>query len=322
MLRRLVVRRWLRGDMMSTIFRILRAVISLWVIVTLVFVALRATGDPVTAIFDPDSTSQAALDSYREQWGYTGTVLDQYLVYLGSLLRGEFGFSTMSNRPAFDVVISHIPATLQLVSLSAVLMIAIGLPVGTIAAMRSGGAVDRLVMSFSTVGFALPNFVLGLALILVLSVSLHLLPSNGTGSWQHLVMPVLTIGLSKAAIFTRFVRSAVLDTLRLQCVVSARARGLTEWQIFWRHILTNAVLPLVTITPLLVGAMVAASAVVESVFGWPGIGRLIVDSVAQRDLAVLQMIIMLIAVVMITTNLVVDLAYSKLDPRTAAAATH
>ncbi|MFD1941611.1 ABC transporter permease [Paradevosia shaoguanensis] len=307
---------------MSLAFRVLRAVISLWLIVTLVFVALRATGDPITAIFDPDNTSRAALESYRQQWGYTGTVLDQYLAYVASLLRGEFGFSTMANRPALDVVMERLPATLQLVGLSALLMILVGLPVGTIAAMRAGSPLDRFVMSFSTVGFALPNFVLALGLILLLSVNLHLLPSNGIGSWQNLVMPVLTIGLSKAAIFTRFVRSAILDTLRLQCVVSARARGLTEWQIFWRHIITNAVLPLVTITPLLVGAMVAAGAVVESVFGWPGVGRLIVDAVAQRDLAVLQMIIMLIAVVMITTNLIVDLAYAKLDPRTAAAAAH
>jgi peptide/nickel transport system permease protein len=307
---------------MSLAFRVLRAIISLWLIVTLVFVALRATGDPITAIFDPDNTSRAALESYRQQWGYTGTVLDQYLAYVASLLRGEFGFSTMANRPALDVVMERLPATLQLVGLSALLMIVVGLPVGTIAAMRAGSPLDRFVMSFSTVGFALPNFVLALGLILLLSVNLHLLPSNGIGSWQNLVMPVLTIGLSKAAIFTRFVRSAILDTLRLQCVVSARARGLTEWQIFWRHIITNAVLPLVTITPLLVGAMVAAGAVVESVFGWPGVGRLIVDAVAQRDLAVLQMIIMLIAVVMITTNLIVDLAYAKLDPRTAAAAAH
>jgi len=307
---------------MSLAFRVLRAIISLWLIVTLVFAALRATGDPITAIFDPDNTSRAALESYRQQWGYTGTVLDQYLAYVASLLRGEFGFSTMANRPALDVVMERLPATLQLVGLSALLMILVGLPVGTIAAMRAGSPLDRFVMSFSTVGFALPNFVLALGLILLLSVNLHLLPSNGIGSWQNLVMPVLTIGLSKAAIFTRFVRSAILDTLRLQCVVSARARGLTEWQIFWRHIITNAVLPLVTITPLLVGAMVAAGAVVESVFGWPGVGRLIVDAVAQRDLAVLQMIIMLIAVVMITTNLIVDLAYAKLDPRTAAAAAH
>lgn len=307
---------------MNVAYRVLRGIFSLWLIVTLVFVALRATGDPITAIFDPDNTSEAALAAYRQQWGYTGTVLDQYLVYITNILRGDFGFSSMSNRDAYSVVMERLPATLQLVGWSAFLMMAIGIPVGAIAGLNSGGRVDRFVMTFSTVGFALPNFVLGLALILLFSVSLRLLPSNGIGTLGHLIMPVLTIGLSKAAIFTRFVRSAIIDANKLTCVMSARARGVSEWQIFWHHIIPNALLPLVTITPLLVGAMVAASAVVESVFGWPGIGRLIVESVAQRDLAVLQMIVMMIAMVMITTNLFVDLTYSKLDPRTAATRAH
>ncbi|HEY4201952.1 MAG TPA: ABC transporter permease [Devosiaceae bacterium] len=302
--------------------RLLRAVVSLWVIVTLVFVALRATGDPVLAVFNPDDTTQAALDAYREQWGYTGSILQQYLVYVANIFHGQFGISNMSNRDAFGVVLERLPATLQLVGLAAVVMVAIGVPVGAIAAINAGGKIDRLIMAGSTVGFALPNFVLGLVLILVFSVNLHLLPSNGIGSPKNLVMPVLTIGLAQAAIFTRFVRSAVLDALKLSCVTSARARGLDEWQIFVHHVIPNALLPLVTIAPLLVGAMVAAGSVVESVFGWPGVGRLIVDSVAQRDLAVLQVIIMLVAILMIVTNLIVDLAYVRLDPRTAAARSH
>ena len=244
------------------------------------------------------------------------------MAYVANLLRGDFGFSSMSNRDAFSVVMARLPATLQLVGWSAALMMAIGIPVGAIAARNAGGRLDRFVMTFSTVGFALPNFVLGLGFILLFAVNLHWLPSNGIGSPQHLIMPVLTIGLSQAAIFTRFVRSAILDALKLSCVTSARARGVSEWTIFWHHVMPNALLPLVTITPLLVGAMVASSAVVESVFGWPGIGRLIVESVAQRDLAVLQMIIIMIAAVMITTNLIVDSTYSRLDPRTAAARAH
>lgn len=297
--------------------RLARAIVSLWVIVTMVFVALRLTGDPITAIFNPDDTTQAALDAYREQWGYTGTVLDQYAVYVSNVLHGHFGMSSMSNRDALSVVLERLPATLRLVGWSALLMVALGVPLGAFAALNAGGPVDRAIMAASTVGFALPNFVLGLVLILIFSVSLRILPSNGSGTAAHLVMPVLTIGLAKAAIFTRFVRSAVLDAINLQCVTSARARGFGEFQIFVRQVLPNAMLPLVTIAPLLVGAMVAAGSVVESVFGWPGIGRLIVESVAQRDLAVLQVIIMLIAALMIVTNLVVDLAYVKLDPRTA-----
>lgn len=307
---------------MMLLTRLLRAFVSLWVIVTLVFMALRATGDPILAIFDPDDTTKEALDAYRVQFGYTGTILEQYATYVSNIFQGHFGMSSMANRDAFAVVLERLPATLQLVGLAAVVMIVIGVPVGAIAALHAGERLDRFVMSLTTAGFALPNFVLGLALILLLSVSFHLLPSNGYGRWQNLVMPVLTIGLAKAAIYTRFVRSAVLDALKLQCMTAARARGLGEFQIFIRHVIPNALLPLVTITPLLVGAMVAAGSVVESVFGWPGVGRLIVDAVAQRDLAVLQVIIMLVALVMIVTNLVVDLAYAKLDPRTAIVRSH
>lgn len=307
---------------MLLLTRLLRAFVSLWVIVTLVFVALRATGDPILAIFDPDDTTKEAIEAYRVQFGYTGTILEQYATYVSNIFQGHFGMSSMANRDAFAVVLERLPATLQLVGLAAVVMVVIGVPVGAFAALHAGERLDRFVMSLTTAGFALPNFVLGLMLILVLSVSLHLLPSNGYGTWQHLVMPVLTIGLAKAAIYTRFVRSAVLDALKLQCMTAARARGLSEFQIFVHHVIPNALLPLVTITPLLVGAMVAAGSVVESVFGWPGIGRLIVDAVAQRDLAVLQVIIMLVAVVMIVTNLVVDLAYARLDPRTAIARSH
>lgn len=307
---------------MALLFRLLRAFVSLWLIVTLVFVALRATGDPILAIFNPDDTTQAALDAYREQWGYTGTIFQQYLAYVNNIFHGAFGISNMSNRDALDVVLERLPATLLLVGCSTFVMIAIGLPVGAFAALDKGGRLDRTIMSLSTVGFALPNFVLGLALILLLSVNLRILPSNGYGSFENLIMPVLTIGLAKAAIFTRFVRSAVLDALRLPCVTSATARGLGEFKIFTNHVIPNALLPLVTITPLLVGAMIAAGSVVESVFGWPGVGRLIVDSVAQRDLAVLQVIIMMVAFLMITTNLFVDLAYAKLDPRTALVQGH
>ncbi len=304
---------------MNIYIRLLRALISVWVIVSLVFIALRATGDPVLAVFNPDDTTQAALDAYRVQWGYTGTILEQYVVYVKNIFHGNFGTSNQSNRDAFEVVLERVPATLQLVGLSGLLMFLIAFPVGAIAAANEGGRIDRMIMAVSTIGFAVPNFVLGLALIMFFSVMLQLLPSNGIGTPRHLIMPVLTIGISQAAIFTRFVRSAILDAQKLFCVTSARARGIPESQILLRHVLPNALLPLVTIAPLLVGAMVGAGTVVESVFGWPGIGRLIVDSVAQRDLAVLQVIIMLVAIVMISTNLIVDLTYSKLDPRTSAA---
>ena len=300
--------------------RLLRAVVSLWIIVTLVFVALRVTGDPVLAVLNPDNMTAEMIESLRRQWGFEGTVLDQYLVYVNNVLNGHFGRSTLNNQDALHVVLERLPATLTLTGLSAVVMLVIALPVGTLCALRSGSRLDSFVMSATTFGFAIPNFFLGLLLILILAVNLQLLPSQGTGSWKHLIMPVITIGIAKAAVFTRFVRSAVLDSLRLQCITSARARGLGEAQILIRHVFPNSLIPLVTILPLLIGAMISAASVVESVFGWPGIGRLIVESVAQRNLSVVQVIIMLIAAVMIATNLVVDLLYAWLDPRSAAAA--
>ncbi len=307
---------------MMLLTRLARAIVSLVAIVTLVFVAIRATGDPILAMYNPDDYSAEALDAMRRQWGYTGSIFEQYIAYVANVFQGHFGMSSMSSRDALAVVVERVPATLQIVGWSALIMFGVGIPAGAFAALHAGGRLDRLVMAGSTVGFAMPNFVFGLLLILLFSVYLRWLPSNGSGSWTNLVMPVLTIGLAKASIFTRFVRSAVLDALKLSCVTSARARGLTEWQIFRNHVIPNALLPLVTIAPLLVGAMISASSVVESVFGWPGIGRLIVDSVAQRDLAVLQVIIMFVATLMILTNLLVDLAYVRLDPRTALARSH
>lgn len=300
---------------MNLPIRLLRGVVSLWLIVTLVFVCLRLTGDPVLAVVNPDDMTAEMLESYRQQWGYSGSILDQYVTYVLRVVQGDLGTSQISGKPAVTVVLERLPATLQLVAISTMLMVGIGVPLGTLAGMNPGGRLDTAIMAGSTVGFALPNFVLGIGLILVFSVMFRLLPSGGTGSVRHLILPALTVGLAKATIFTRFVRSAVLDAMKLPCVTSATARGLPPGQVFFRHILPNCMIPLVTMLPLLVGAMISAGAVVETVFAWPGIGRLVIDSVSQRDLAVLQATIMLVAFIMITTNLLVDIAYAWLDPR-------
>jgi peptide/nickel transport system permease protein len=297
-------------------------VVSLWLIVTIVFVGLRMTGDPAIAVLNPDDMTREMIDAWRKRWGFEGTIWEQYLVYMWNVAHGHFGLSTLNGQDALVVVLERLPATLALVGLSTLVMLLIGVPMGTLAAFKSGSRLDSFIMSGSTLGFALPNFFLGLLLILLFSVWLRMLPSGGRGTAWHVILPVLTIGVAKAAIFTRFVRSAVLDALRLQCITAARARGLSGASILFRHVFPNSLIPLVTILPLLVGGMVGAAAVVESVFGWPGVGRLIVESVAQRNLAVVQVIVMLVAAVMITTNLIVYLLYGWLDPRTTIAAAH
>jgi peptide/nickel transport system permease protein len=302
--------------------RLLRAVISLWLIVTLVFVGLRMTGDPAIAVLNPDDMTKEMIDAYRKRWGFEGTIGEQYLVYLWNVVHGNFGLSTLNGQGALHVVLDRMPATLLLVGCSTLLMLLIGIPLGTLAAFKSGSRLDGFIMSGSTLGFALPNFFFGLLLILVFSVTLRMLPSGGRGTVWHLILPVVTIGVAKAAIFTRFVRSAVLDALRLPCITAARARGLSGARILFGHVFPNSLIPLVTILPLLVGGMIGAASVVEAVFAWPGVGRLIVEAVAQRNLSVVQVVIMLVAAVMITTNLIVDLLYSWLDPRTTIAAGH
>jgi peptide/nickel transport system permease protein len=298
--------------------RLARGAISLWIIVTLVFVGLRLTGDPVLAVLNPDDFTADVVDLFRRQWGFEGTIWEQYVVYMSNVVRGNFGRSTLNGQDALAVVMDRMPATLTLAGCSTLVMVVAGTLLGTLSALRPGSRLDQAVMAVTTLGFAIPNFFLGLLLILLLSVEFRLLPTGGTGTPAHLVMPVLTMGLAKAAIFTRFVRSGMIDALRMPCVTAARARGLPETTILLRHVLPNCLIPLVTILPLLVGAMISAGSVVETVFAWPGIGRLIVESVAQRNLAVVQVIIMFVAIVMIATNLVVDLLYAWLDPRSAA----
>jgi peptide/nickel transport system permease protein len=299
--------------------RLLRAALSLGLIVTLVFVGLRMTGDPAIAVLNPDDMTREMIDAYRKRWGFEGTIWEQYLVYVWNVVHGNFGVSTLNGQDALSVVLERLPATLLLIGCSTMLMLLIGASLGTLAAFKAGSRLDSFIMSGSTLGFALPNFFFGLLLILVFSVSLRMLPSSGRGTIWHLILPVVTIGVAKAAIFTRFVRSAVLDALRLPCMTAAKARGLSETRILLRHVMPNSLIPLVTILPLLVGGMIGAASVVETVFAWPGVGRLIVESVAQRNLSVVQVIIMLVAAVMITTNLIVDLVCAWLDPRAAIA---
>jgi peptide/nickel transport system permease protein len=277
------------------------------------------TGDPAIAVLSPDDMTREMIDAYRKRWGFEGTIWEQYLVYVWNVVHGNFGVSTLNGQDALSVVLERLPATLLLIGCSTLVVLLIGTSLGTLAAFKAGSRLDSFIMLGSTLGFALPNFFFGLLLILVFSVSLRMLPSSGRGTIWHLILPVVTIGVAKAAIFTRFVRSAVLDALRLPCMTAAKARGLSESRILLRHVMPNSLIPLVTILPLLVGGMIGAASVVEAVFAWPGAGRLIVESVAQRNLSVVQVIIMLVAAVMITANLIVDLVCAWLDPRAAIA---
>ncbi len=294
--------------------RVGRALLTLFLVMTFTFIVLRMSGDPAVMIMSPDAPPEA-IAAFRKSWGLDQPLWLQYLHYFSAVLQGELGRSMRDGRPALTVVMERIPATLMLTVPALFLKIGLGIPSGVYAALHRNSWIDRLVMSLAVVGFTVPSFVLGLVLVLVFSVWLGWLPTSGQGGWQHIVLPAVTLGLGGAAILARFTRSAMLDVLGQPYIRAASAKGLAWARVVRRHAVPNAALPTVTVLGFMVGTLIAGAVVVESVFAWPGVGRLLVVGVANRDLAVVQCILLLVAITMVTANLLVDLAYGVLDPR-------
>lgn len=294
--------------------KLARALLTILLIVTTVFVVLRLSGDPALYVLGLDADPRA-LEAFRARWGLDLPIWQQYLQFLANCLQGDFGYSYFEERSAMTAVLERLPQTLLLMGVTALFTLLVGIPAGVFAALHRNSWIDRLTMLVSVAGFSLPNFVLGIFLILLFSVTWQLLPTGGSGSWQHLVMPVLTMTVAEAAVFARFTRSAMLEVLHQPYMRTARAKGLSWHQAVRRHALPNAAIPLVTVVGFFAGTLIAGGVVTESLFAWPGLGRLLVSSVANRDLAVVQIIVMLIAGSMVLTNLIIDLLYGWLDPR-------
>ena len=221
-------------------------------------------------------------------------------------------------RPAIQLVIERIPATLALTIPAFCLKVGLGIPAGIYAALHRNSLADRAVMAGAVAGFTVPSFVLGLVLVLIFAVQLGWLPSGGQDSWRSVILPVITVGFGGAGVLARFTRSAMLDVLGQPFIRTASAKGVPWAQVVRGHALPNAAIPTVTIVGFMVGSLIAGAVVVESVFSWPGVGRLLVVAVANRDLAVVQCILLLVAATMVVSNLTVDLLYGVLDPRLRA----
>jgi peptide/nickel transport system permease protein len=297
------------------LIKLVRSIITLWLVVTLVFILLRSAGDPLLVLL-PEDTEPTVVEAYRERWGLDRPLLVQYGLYLASVVRGDMGRSFRDGRDAVEVVLERVPKTLELGGAALAFAMLVGIPAGIAAAMRRGTILDRGLMIVSVLGYSLPTFFLGVLLILLFSLQLRWLPSSGTGTLLHLVMPTLTLGTWIAATLSRFTRSAVLDVLEQPYMRTARAKGLTRVAQIVRHALPNAAIPIVTLLGLITGHLVAGAVVIETVFAWPGVGRLTVTSVASRELAIVQTIVLLVAASMVIATLVVDLLYGWLDPRT------
>ncbi|MFN3482928.1 ABC transporter permease [Rhabdaerophilum calidifontis] len=297
--------------------RLGRAAITIALVVTFAFVVLRLSGDPALIILGPEAPPEA-IAAFRKSWGLDASIFVQYVDYFGAILRGDLGRSMRDGRPAILLVAERIPATLALTLPALAIKIGIGVPAGIYAALHRGGPVDRLVMMLAVAGFTVPSFVLGLTLVLIFSVQLGWLPSGGQESWRHAILPVVTLGTGGAAILARFTRSAMLEVLGQPYIRTASAKGVAWRAVVTGHALPNAAIPTVTMVGFMVGSLIAGAVVVESVFSWPGVGRLLVVAVANRDLAVVQCILLLVAGTMVASNLIVDFLYGLLDPRLRA----
>jgi peptide/nickel transport system permease protein len=305
--------------------RLVRAAVTIVMVVTFAFVVLRLSGDPAQIIMGADAPPEA-VEAFRRAWGLDEPVWRQYVQYFGAILSGDLGRSMRDGRDAIVLVAERIPSTLTLTLPALAIKLGLGIPAGIYAALHRNSWVDRLVMLLAVAGFTVPSFVLGLLLVLVFAVQLGWLPSGGQEGWRHAILPVLTLGIGGAAVLARFTRSAMLEVLGQPYIRTASAKGVPWRAVVWGHALPNAAIPTVTIVGFMVGSLIAGAVVVESVFSWPGVGRLLVVAVANRDLAVVQCVLLLVAATMVTANLVVDLLYGALDPRlrqgTKAAGAH
>ncbi len=297
--------------------RLARAALTIALVVSFAFVVLRLSGDPALTIMSPEAPPEA-IAAFRRAWGLDQPIWVQYLRYFAAILQGELGQSMRDGRPALAIVLERIPATLLLTLPALVLKVGIGVPAGIYAALHRNSLTDRLVMALSVAGFTVPSFVLGLVLVLVFAVDLGWLPSGGQESWRSVVLPVVTMSLGGAGVLARFTRSAMLEVLGQPYIRTASAKGVPWGAVVRGHALPNAAVPVVTIVGFMVGSLIAGAVVVESVFSWPGVGRLMVVAVANRDLAVVQCILLLVASTMVASNLMVDLLYGVLDPRLRA----
>ena len=295
--------------------RLLLALPALWLIVTMVFLLVHIVpGDPVQQMLGEGARAED-IQQLRHTLGLDLPVSVQYGRYIKGVLHGDLGESFRFQQPVAQVVLSHYPATLELAIVGLLVCAAIGIPGGLLAAERRGTATDHAVGVFTLLGLSIPNFALGPVLILVFSVILGWLPVSGRGGIAHLVLPAITLGAAIAAILTRMVRTSAIEELSSDYVRTARAKGLSEPAVLFRHAFRNALIPILTVLGLQFGTLLAGAIITETIFAWPGIGRLTVQAIQARDYPLLQGCILLIAVSYVGVNFLTDLACAVADPR-------
>lgn len=294
--------------------RTLRAFLVILGSMTAVFFIARLSGDPVVLMVAPGATAQEMADM-RHSLGLDQPLMVQFAQFLGDAAHGDLGTSLWQRQPVLTLIWGRLPYTLMLTFAALLLAIVIALPAGTISAVKRNSWVDRAAMFFALIGQSMPVFWLGLLLIQIFSVALPWLPSSGSGGIKHLILPAITLGLFSTARTTRLVRSGMLDVLGEDYIRTARAKGLAEHVILSRHALRTALMPVVTLLALEFGRLLGGAVITETIFAWPGVGRLAIDAISHRDFPLLQGVVLCVAVGFVVINLLVDVLYTVLDPR-------
>lgn len=294
--------------------RLAQAIIAIFGVLTIVFVIMHLSGDP-TLLLVPQDASAEMIAELRHQLGFDRPIWVQYLEYLGGLAHLDFGISVVQRVPAIDIVASRIPYTVMLAAGAMVVAIGIGIPAGIVMATKRGGWLERLLTAIVVTGQSVPTFLSGIVLIFVFGVTLRWLPTSGSGDVASLIMPSLALGAISMSTFARMTRISIIDELGKDYVRAGRARGLSLGSVVVRHVLRNASIPVITIAALEIGNLLAGAVIIETVFAWPGIGQLAIQSIQSRDFLVVQVIVLLISFVYVLTSVIADFVYALVDPR-------
>ena len=294
--------------------RVFQAGLALLGVTCVAFLLVSLSGDPAFILLTPEAGDEQRA-AFRQMYGLDQPLPVQYAQYIAHVVRGDFGRSFAFERPALTVVMERVPATLELTCAALLLGIGFGIPAGVIAAAREGTWFDRGVMAVVLLGQSVPTFWLGLLMIRIFAVNLHWLPVSGRGTFAHLVLPAVSLGAALAATLARMTRATLLEELREPYVLAARARGVSRTRAVLGHAFRNSLIPVVTIVGLQFGAVLTGAVITETIFAWPGIGRLLIQSIGFRDYPLVQGCILLIALTYVGVNLLTDVLYGVLDPR-------
>ncbi len=278
------------------------------------FFFIHLSGDPVMLML-PGDASMEEVEQLRQKLGFNDPLYVQYGRFIKKAVQGDFGESLYYHVPALDLILERLPASLELSLAAMVLALVVSIPIGIISAVYRGSALDMGSMLGALFGLSMPHFWLGIMFIMIFSVKLGWLPTSGRGTFAQLIMPALALAMSLMAMFARLTRSVMLEVLSLDYIRTARAKGLREFYVIGKHALKNALIPLVTVAGMQFGLLIGGTVIIETVFAWPGVGRLVVQAIFNRDYPLVQSIVFILALIFVAANLLVDLLYIYLDPR-------